>query len=104
MHARTKERGGGGEPCSCSLWSPDYSVKSALPVHAQQTVGLGGELGDAVQCGDNTHVARSRSKEAPEQNLPKMSSRALGSRGCRVGGDVEPIFYILKDSECPANI
>lgn len=42
MHARTKEGEEEDGSCSCSLGSPDYSVKSALLVHAQQRVGFSG--------------------------------------------------------------
>lgn len=40
-------------------------------------------------------------KRPREQNLPKMSTRALGSRGCMLRGRGGAG---LKDSECPANI
>lgn len=67
--------------CSCSLWFPDCSAKSALKCMSSREWVSGGELRDAVQGGHNTHVTRSRSKEVPRTESPQNVDKGFGFQG-----------------------
>lgn len=94
-----EQRGGGVEEgsCSCSLWSPDYSVKSALLMCARKRVDFRGERGDAAQCGDSTPGLRSPGSEGgPESRIPpeKRLEGLWVPRSYRVGGGGLSQFFL----------
>lgn len=105
VHARTKERGGGGRSLQLFLVVPrllcEVCSASACPADS----GFQG-VSSEMQCSVETTLTwPGPGVKRPQNRIsPKCHQGLWVPEAVELGGMLSPFFYILKDSECPANI